>query len=86
MEHAIPLEGAVVATKEMPDGSVYKGEFKNGEKDGRGIQRWTEGDVYKGQWLKGKRSGIGRHCWPDGHLYCGQYLDDRRYLPFHRTS
>eukprot|EP01119_Soliformovum_irregulare_P013665 TRINITY_DN3665_c0_g1_i1.p1 TRINITY_DN3665_c0_g1~~TRINITY_DN3665_c0_g1_i1.p1 ORF type:complete len:384 (+),score=70.29 TRINITY_DN3665_c0_g1_i1:43-1152(+) len=74
----VDADGSVVATKEMPDGSLYKGEFKSGEREGKGTQRWTEGDLYQGCWLKGKRSGIGRHSWPDGHLYCGQYLDDRR--------
>jgi len=65
----------------FPDGSIYKGEWKNHTKHGKGIQIWLEGDVYKGYWKDGKRSGYGLHVWPDGHLYEGFYEDDKRHGP-----
>ena len=38
---------------------LYQGEWKGGEKHGRGIYRFENGDVYDGTWENGKRSGIG---------------------------
>eukprot|EP01118_Nematostelium_gracile_P019234 TRINITY_DN8849_c0_g1_i1.p1 TRINITY_DN8849_c0_g1~~TRINITY_DN8849_c0_g1_i1.p1 ORF type:complete len:399 (-),score=67.97 TRINITY_DN8849_c0_g1_i1:197-1393(-) len=60
------------------DGAIYKGEWKNRQKDGKGIQIWGEGDIYKGEWKQGKRTGRGIHIWPDGHYYEGSYDDDKR--------
>ena len=38
-------------------GNEYKGEFKNGVKDGKGIMYYKSGYVYEGDWKKGKRDG-----------------------------
>jgi len=71
-------QGQLVRGKREIEGAVYKGEWKNNMKDGKGIQVWQEGDIYKGEWKKGKRTGQGIHIWPDGHYYEGSYDDDKR--------
>ena len=38
---------------------MYKGEFKNGRKQGQGTQTSWDGGVYVGEWEEGKRSGTG---------------------------
>ncbi len=48
--------------------SIFRGEWRNNNKDGKGIQVWQEGDIYKGEWRKGKRTGMGIHIWPGNHL------------------
>lgn len=37
----------------FPDGEKYKGEFKDGEKNGFGIQKYPEGNKYIGEWENG---------------------------------
>ena len=32
----------------MPNGAVYTGEWRNGERDGKGIQDWPDGSRYVG--------------------------------------
>ena len=39
------------------DGTKYKGNFVNGQKDGEGIQEDAEGIRYKGGFKEGKKHG-----------------------------
>ncbi len=41
------------------DGHIYKGNFKNGKRDGYGEFYWTFGDVYKGNWKNHDFDGYG---------------------------
>ncbi len=41
----------------MSNGDKYSGEWKEGEKNGKGIYEFANGDVYEGYWDKGKRHG-----------------------------
>ncbi len=43
--------------KELPavtleNGAVYIGEWKNGQRDGKGTQIWPDGSKYEGDWVR----------------------------------
>jgi len=49
--------------------SNYKGEFKNGKRDGEGT--YTDpisGSIYIGGWAGGKKYGFGKLTYPSGDL------------------
>ena len=41
------------------DGSVYYGEYKEGNHDGQGYKKWADGDEYWGEWKNHKEWGEG---------------------------
>jgi hypothetical protein len=62
-----------------PDGSVYQGEFVNGDRQGQGTYRYADGGVYQGQFVKGQRHGQGTHQYPDGEVYEGEFVNGYRH-------
>ena len=50
---------------------VYEGQWKNGEKNGRGAQMWRDGSIYEGYWKDNVASGFGRLIHADGDVYLG---------------
>lgn len=56
---------------EFPSGAVYKGEWLNNKRHGRGIQVWKDGSKYEGEWATGKANGYGRLIHADGDVYEG---------------
>ncbi len=62
----------------LPDGTVYKGWFKNGKMHGSGICYYRRGDVYLGWFVEGLREGEGRLKFAEGHDFLGQWRADRR--------
>jgi len=58
--------------------SNYKGEFKNGKRDGQGT--YTDpvtGAIYNGEWTEGEKHGFGKLTYPSGDLaYEGWWLND----------
>ncbi|EGR30444.1 IQ calmodulin-binding motif family protein, putative [Ichthyophthirius multifiliis] len=57
--------------------AVYKGQWLNGKRHGRGIQFWQDGSVYQGEWENDKANGNGRLIHADGDYYEGQWIDDK---------
>ncbi len=55
------------------DGSVYIGEFKQGEIHGQGICTYTDGSRYEGQWAHRYPQGQGTKTWADGRQFTGQW-------------
>jgi hypothetical protein len=44
----------------LPNGDVYKGAFKNGERNGSGLCKFgLTGSIYRGEWRDGKPQGNG---------------------------
>lgn len=57
-------------------GSLYEGEFRNGEITGKGKIVFDSGDVYEGEFMNGKFNGKGCYKWKkNGHEYIGDYLN-----------
>ena len=47
----------------------YKGEYKNGKKNGYGILEFSDGKKYKGYWENGKKTGVGEIYFPDKNIW-----------------
>ena len=51
----------------------YTGEFRNGQREGKGTWTAGPGRSYTGRWRDGLRHGEGTETWSDGRKYTGQY-------------
>ena len=61
--------------KQLPDGSLYKGELKYGViRDGQGHNKWSDGREYTGQWFNDQPHGKGMLVFPDGTVYRGEFV------------
>ncbi len=59
---------------QLPDGSVYEGEYKNGMFHGDGKLIWSNGDVYTGEFKDGLKHGKGKDQLAAGSVYEGEYV------------
>jgi len=62
----------------------YRGEFRAGRKQGKGVKTWPSGDRYEGEFVEDRKEGTGRYTWSPrgpsaGESYSGAYLDDQRH-------
>ena len=62
----------------------YRGEFRKGMKDGKGVKTWPWGDRYEGSFAADRRSGKGMYIWGEaspwaGERYVGDYVADQRH-------
>ena len=69
--------GPCFGTMTYTEGDIYIGEFRNGKRNGQGINTWTQGFKYVGGWKDGSQHGQGTLTWPDGRKYVGQYTDGK---------
>jgi hypothetical protein len=59
-------------------GSVYRGEYKEGLREGHGVlQLLDAGDVYCGQWKGGKQEGHAVLTFDEGSVFRGHKVDQR---------
>ena len=75
---SLPPPPPVAAAAVVSDGYVYEGEWENGTKSGRGVERWPDGRKYDGEWLSGKRHGNGSSVFSDG-WYEGEWRGGQRH-------
>ena len=61
----------IVDVIRYPNGDIYKGEFKAGLAEGRGVYRFANGNVYEGEFKAGKREGRGVIRWANGNMSSG---------------
>ena len=54
-------------------GRSYKGNWKNGKKDGEGTYDWPNGDLYMGNWKNDKADGKGKIWYDNGEEYLGSW-------------
>ena len=59
-------------------GCKYDGEFKDGEKSGKGIYTWPDGQRYEGDFLNDYIHGKGTYTWPSGQHYIGDLIKGKR--------
>ena len=50
------------------NGDIYKGEIKNGEKEGKGIMVYKNGYIYDGYWKNDKKEGKGIMIYKNGEI------------------
>ena len=59
------------------DGSVYEGEYKHGQPNGKGsMTSYDNKNIYDGDWVNGKREGIGKLIICDEYNYTGPFEND----------
>ena len=62
----------------FPDGSIYKGFFRNNKMEGRGRLLNKNGFVYEGEFKNGLSNGYGKYVALDGTTYKGLWLDNKQ--------
>ena len=62
------------------DGSTFKGDFKQGFRNGYGVWQANNGKIeaYKGHYAMDKKSGYGIYLWENGWTYKGNFENDIR--------
>ena len=62
------------------DSLIYEGEYKNGERNGKGKEYYINGKLkFEGEYLNGKRNGKGKEYDIRGKLlFEGEYLNGKR--------
>jgi hypothetical protein len=69
----------------------YEGEWKNGKREGRGVEYYADGEKkYVGNFLGGKYNGYGTYFYKNGDKYVGKYKngmmnDDRGYFIYNNN-
>jgi len=56
----------------------YKGEFRDGKRNGHGVVTWADGSRYEGEFCDGTQNGRGVFTWADGGRYEGEFRDGNR--------
>jgi len=56
-------------------GGYYKGESRDGKRNGGGVYLYPDHAIYTGQWKDGKKDGMGTYQWPNGNIYQGEWLN-----------
>ena len=74
-------EKEYVKTFLYPDGSIYKGRCKKGQKQGYGSLSSPDGKEYKGNWNQDEKSGYGTMNYPDGSYFEGLWEDGIQHGP-----
>jgi len=69
----------------LPSGSVYSGEFKDGEINGFGVCDYVDGSKYRGAWKNRYPDGQGTKTYSDGTSWTGRWerglpVDDQGVL------
>ena len=55
---------------------TYIGNFKNGEKHGKGTIHYYNGDKFVGEFFNGKKNGKGIFTYSSGETSSGKWQDD----------
>ena len=67
-----------VATKRYSENSSYRGFFKNGKREKKGIMRYNNNNKYQGYWLNDMKNGYGIFTYNNGEVYKGYWKNDLR--------
>lgn len=64
---------------EFDNSAIYVGQWKNGQRHGRGKQYWSDGSFYEGYWRNNMANGKGRLIHADGDVYEGEWKNDKAH-------
>lgn len=64
---------AAEQTLTYPNGDVYTGEMKNGQRHGKGRMKYANGREYSGEWFENVRQGYGEQIWTKSPKYISYY-------------
>ena len=56
---------------------VYEGEYKHGEKDGKGTYYYPNGAKYEGEFVKNQKEGNGVYHWDDKTRWEGSWVNNK---------
>lgn len=59
----------------LTSGAIYKGDFINGLREGKGVQTFVDGERYEGSWANDLPNGKGVYCWAKGACYEGDFVN-----------
>ena len=79
-----PASARATGTATYADGTVYKGSFVAGQREGQGEITMPDGFRYVGQWKAGEIDGKGIATYPNGDVYEGTFR--RRQAPGRRRD
>ena len=65
--------GMQTAKLQLPDGSIYQGEVKDGLPHGKGTQTFPDRRKYTGEFVNGQRDGQGIYTWPNEEQHTGTF-------------
>ena len=71
----LPIEDSRI----LEGNTTYVGQWKNGQKNGRGQQIWSDGSVYEGYWFHNMAHGKGRLIHSQGTIYEGYWAFDQAH-------
>ena len=60
-----------------PAGGKYEGDFKDGQRHGKGTYIYPSGSKYVGEYKDDKKHGQGTYTWADGRVWQGQWKDNK---------
>ena len=64
----------------MENEAIYIGEWNAGnQRQGKGVQNWSDGAMYEGYWERDKANGKGRLIHANGDVYEGEWKDDKAW-------
>ncbi len=57
----------------------YRGQFRDGDFNGKGRYDYANGDRYIGQWKDGEINGRGTFTWKEGDRHTGEWKDGKEH-------
>ena len=71
-KHSLPSNSPGIEYEQ----AVYKGNFRQGMRDGKGKMVWQDGSVFDGTWINDQRAR-GKMIMSNGFVYEGCFKDDK---------
>ena len=71
-------DGVFLGLVHYPDGGVFEGEVRDGQRWGIGIMRYPGGGVYRGTWERDHWHGEGLSLAANGNRYQGSYVSGKK--------
>jgi len=74
-----------IAKATFPNGDTYTGEYKNKQRNGKGVYTWANKDdkpiqqIYDGEYVDNKRSGFGTITYIDKSSYIGEWQNNMKH-------